>query len=99
MLKVSEDEEYVVLDVRAKTDLDGVQKKNREGVAQWSVECLWRPLDGSKAEVVNITMDSKLMPEFTPMGHAAAGVFADAWGTGGSHGKYYTCTELVELEG
>lgn len=57
---------YLPVAADAKRDQDGNQRKNRDGVPQWSITTLHTPPQG-KPEVITITVTSAESPELTPM--------------------------------
>ena len=51
-----------------RTDRDGTQRTNRDGVPQWEVETLHRPAEeNADAEVIKVRITSEKSPEVRPM--------------------------------
>lgn len=68
MIRVSKDEQVRALDVSEKTDNQGLQRLDQPtGSPLWAVQALFTPLDGSKPEVISVTIASTTRPEVVPL--------------------------------
>ena len=87
-------DEWFYLAVRRKL-MDGVQKTDREGRPQWSVEVLHREA-GRKSEVVLVTVADHTEPEVEPMSPAQfKGLKVAPWNTDTGSGIYFTAEAVL----
>lgn len=100
--KISEDESLVVLTVAPKTDMNGAQKTDRDGVPLYTLQTLHTPESG-RAELINVTFASHHAPEIQAMSYAPVGVEVDHYSVPASDGRaaasglFFRCNGLVEL--
>ncbi|MGO2780631.1 hypothetical protein [Glutamicibacter arilaitensis] len=58
---------FQVITVAPRVDREKVQRTDRDGLPQWTVETLRRPVDGSPAEVIAVRVAAATQPQIAPM--------------------------------
>lgn len=93
--------DFQAIDVSARTDREGTQRKNRDDVPQWEVEVLHRPAkEGSDAEVIKIKIAAEKAPEVRPMTPVSfPGLQAFFWEMNGRSGISLSADEVKPLSG
>lgn len=88
---------YLPLSVEPKTDPEGVQKKNRDGVLLWTVNVLHQPPAG-RPSVVSVTVPSATTPSLAPVTPATwSGLRVDIWQSGESSGLWFAADSVAPL--
>lgn len=82
------------LQVEAKTDQDGTQKVNRDGIRQWSIITLAQS-EGGTPEVLKVTVPSTTEPDIEPMEPVSfTNLRAIAWEANGRSGIAFSADSL-----
>ena len=77
---------------------DGVQRRTREGVPRWRVQCL-RSVEGRDASLVAVVVASPSAPVLVPMSVVEAeGLVAVDWMMDGRHGLSYRADALTPVD-
>ncbi|MGO3150372.1 MAG: hypothetical protein ACTIJ0_10030 [Glutamicibacter ardleyensis] len=67
MLDQNQNGTFQVITVAPRVDREKVQRTDRDGLPQWTVETLRRPADGSPAEVIAVRVAAATQPQIAPM--------------------------------
>ena len=67
VLSETENGLFQAIGVAPRVDREGVQRTDKDGTPQWTVETLRRPADGSPAEVIAVRVAAAKEPHLTPM--------------------------------
>ncbi|WP_353988634.1 hypothetical protein [Ruicaihuangia caeni] len=87
---------YVPLSVEPKTDREGNQRRNREGVPQWTINVLHAEPGRGKPEVIAVTVSSTDAPAIKPMQPAVfTNLRVDMYQVGDSAGLWFAADAVA----
>lgn len=98
--KIDANEDFKALSVSARTDMETkLQKVDKTTkLPVWSIQCLYTPSDGGKAQLVQMSLTSQTEPMLlAPLTARPVQVEMDYYSVGNSNGLWWRCADLEEL--